>query len=91
MTSVSLWRLFAYMDDDDSCDERRVLADWQIGDVVRWCMTRGYDHIYLSRDPSETTRWERIADPEEIRHTSNIVALRSPSGDQEDPTRGSAA
>lgn len=60
MTAVSVWRLFAYMDDDEdgALDESRRLADWQVEDVIRWCVVRGFDHVYLRRVPGETGRFE---------------------------------
>ena len=61
MSAVSVWTLFAFMSDDGEGkqDERRRIAQWQIEDSVRWAMARGYDNIYLSRDPVETTHFER--------------------------------
>ena len=61
MSDVSSWRLFAYMDDDESGerDESRRLAEWQIQDALRWAVTRGFDNIYLSRDSTKTARWSR--------------------------------
>ncbi len=51
MSDVPLWNLFAYFNDDEdgAHDESRVVAEWQIDDVVRWCRHRGYDTILLSR------------------------------------------
>ena len=48
---MSVWRLFAFKDDDPASDETRMVAEWQIQDVVRWCVHRGFDHIYLNRTP----------------------------------------
>lgn len=64
MSSVSTWRLFAFMDDDPDGlqDESRLLADWQVEDALRWCRTRGFDHIYLARDPQARAQFAR-ADP----------------------------
>lgn len=59
MSVVRVWRLFAYMIDDESgdSDHRRALADWQIEDEVRRCVSRGFDMIILDRDPSATAQW----------------------------------
>lgn len=56
-----MWSLFAYMDDDEAgaTDERRRLAEWQLQDALRWCVTRGYDHVYLRRDPVEKSHFRR--------------------------------
>ena len=63
-----MWRLFAYMDDDETGerDESRLLADWQVEDVLRWCRFRGYDHIYLTR--TTTTARFQPAPVEDVRH-----------------------
>ena len=56
MSGVSTWRLFAFFDNDEGdSDETRVLAEWQIQDALRWCVTRGYDSIYLRRIEQEST------------------------------------
>jgi hypothetical protein len=87
MSDVPVWCLFAFMDGDEEGrnDERRVVADWQVQDVVRWCTTRGYDHIYLSRDPMGRRCFEKQPTPDGVKHHSNIVPLqpRSSSGDHE--------
>jgi hypothetical protein len=49
VSSVPTWKLFAYIDDNPELVESRLLADWQLEDALRWCQTRGYDRIYLSR------------------------------------------
>lgn len=74
MSDVSTWRLFAYMDDDEdgSEDESRNLADWQLQELLRWCATRGYDHIYFRRVPDETTRFSR-GSPVPVRHHMHLV------------------
>ena len=59
MSAVPVWRLFAYMNDNDGdTDEHRVVPEWRLEDTLRWCVTRGYDHIYLCRD-SDTAVFER--------------------------------
>lgn len=71
-----MWRLFAFMDgEDDTSDERRILADWQLQDAVRWCQTRGYDHIYLSRS-GEVSRFEKKRPPAGVTHSG----IRGESG-----------
>ena len=59
VSEVPTWRLFAFMDDDEEGrqDETRVIGEWQVDDVVRWCRHRGYDHIYLTR--SDSTRFAK--------------------------------
>lgn len=55
MTSVSEWHLFAYMNDDEGeKDVNRVLAEWQLHDMLRWATTRGYDNILLTRSSEKT-------------------------------------
>ena len=50
MAEVSTWSLFAYMDGDAGHnDEHRLLTEWQLQDALRWCVTRGFDNIYLAR------------------------------------------
>ena len=75
MSDVPVWRLFAYMDDDEDGeqDESRRLADWQVQDVVRWCTTRGFDHIYLCRVPGETRRFQRAPTPTGVTHRMRLV------------------
>jgi hypothetical protein len=60
VSDVSLWSLYAFMDGDEdgANDERRMLAEWQVPDVARWALARGYDNIYLARVP-EKTRFEK--------------------------------
>jgi hypothetical protein len=45
------------MDNDTGVlDERRVgVPDWRLLDTVRWCSSRGYDNILLSRDDETVT------------------------------------
>ena len=74
---VPVWRLFAFMDADDDGvrDERRLLAEWQLNDALRWCVTRGYDHIYLSRS-SEAVNFERNTSPPQVRHSGPLRGVR---------------
>lgn len=74
MTAVSVWRLFAFMADDEAgrFDERRRISEWQIQDVVRWCTARGYDSIYLSRDPVDKVGFEKRP-PVPVRHHMHLV------------------
>lgn len=69
MAAVAVWRLFAFMDGDEDGvhDESRMVAEWQLDDVLRWCRTRGYDHVYLTRLP-ETARFEKRPAPAGITH-----------------------
>lgn len=69
MSDVPTWTLFAYMtgDAEGAQDERRLVAPWQLKSVLDWCVHRGYDHIYFSRDPVETTRFEKAA-PAPVKH-----------------------
>ena len=83
MTAVSVWHVFAYMDDDNEGrqDERRSVPDWQLEDVLRWCRFRGFDHIYLRRESLETARYQRAA-PAPVRHHMHLVEENdAPSGD----------
>jgi len=74
VTEVPLWRLFAFMDDDEDGeqDESRTVSDWQVPDVLRWCVTRGYDHIYFRRVAGETVLFERAA-PAPVRSHLQLV------------------
>ena len=74
MSDVPVWRLFAYMDDDEDGerDETRTVTDWQLEDVLRWCRFRGYDHVYLRRIPAESVRFQRGA-PVPVRHHMHVV------------------
>jgi hypothetical protein len=69
VSSVASWRLFAFMDGDPDGvhDETRILADWQLGDVLRWCQMRGYDHVYFCR-ADDPVAFEKRPAPESIRH-----------------------
>jgi hypothetical protein len=69
MSGVSTWRLFAFMDGDEAGihDETRTLSDWQLGDVLRWCQQRGYDHVYFCRVDERVTFEKRPA-PVDVRH-----------------------
>jgi hypothetical protein len=49
LANVATWHLFAYFNRDEERDEHRTLADWQVEDALRWCRTRGYDNILLTR------------------------------------------
>lgn len=51
MAASPVWHFFAYFhsDADGERDEHRNVAEWQIGDVVRWAHLRGFDAIHLSR------------------------------------------
>jgi hypothetical protein len=71
MSSVSTWRLFAFMDGDPDGvhDETRTVADWQLAEVLRWCQTRGYDHVYFCR-ADEPAVFEKRPAPVDVRHHS---------------------
>lgn len=62
MAEAAKWSLFAYFHSDvtGEHDERREIAEWQIGDVVSWARHRGYDAILLSRS-EETVQYRRPA------------------------------
>ena len=70
VSGVSEWRLLAYMDGDDGgkLDESRTLAEWQLQDVLRWCVTRGFDNIYLCRTDGRV-QFDRAPSPEGVVHT----------------------
>lgn len=59
MSDVAVWHGFAYMTGDEhgELDTKKRLADWQLEDWLRHVTTRGFDNIYLSRDPVNTTRF----------------------------------
>ena len=60
MSRVSQWKFFAFMDKESGRrDEHRELAEWQIEDVIRWAVHRGYDNILLSRS-SETVEFREL-------------------------------
>lgn len=85
MSDVSVWRLFAFMDSDQDGerDESRRLAEWQLQDALRHCVTRGYDHVYLCRVPGEVARWT-VAAPGPVSHHMHLVTEGSkgePAGD----------
>ena len=84
---VPVWRLFAFMDDDHGeRDERRLLAEWQVADALRWCVTRGYDHIYLCRS-SEAVTFERVASPPQVRHSGPLRGVRDGDHTAGEPER----
>lgn len=70
MSDTSVWSVFAYMtgDAEGVNDEHRRISEWQIQDVVRWCVHRGYDNVYLSRDPVAKTRFQKRSVPPQVRH-----------------------
>lgn len=74
MSGVPVWTFFAYMtgDAEGKQDQHRRVAPWQIHSVLDWYMDRGYDHIYLSRDPVETTEFKK-AEPTRSRHRMHVV------------------
>ena len=63
MSDVSVWHVFAYMnDDEEGCqDEQRRPLEWQLPHVLDWCVSRGFDHIYFSRDPDQKVAFKRGA------------------------------
>ena len=62
------------MDDDEhgNLDEGRTINEWQLQDVLRWCVTRGFDHIYFCRT-SGRVRFERAQSPEGVVHHYGTV------------------
>lgn len=56
MAAAQVWHFYAYFngDTDGERDEHRHIADWQIGDTVRWAHLRGFDAIHLSRTDRTT-------------------------------------
>ena len=82
VSDVPTWHLYAYMNGDTEGvqDETRNLADWQLSDALRWCTSRGYDHIYLYRDESETVRFHK-APPVPVVHHMHLVEEGHESGD----------
>lgn len=67
MGEVAVWRVFAYMDGDDTGehDETRNVADWQLPHVLDWCTRRGYDHVYITK-LNATTRFRKRRIPAEL-------------------------
>ena len=84
MSDVPTWTLFAYMtgDAEGKDDEHRRLAPWQLESVLRWCVHRGYDHIYFSRDPVETTNFKKAASPPVRHHMHLVEGSTSEPGDE---------
>jgi hypothetical protein len=70
LSGVSSWRLFAFMDGDPDGvhDESRTVTDWQLGDVLRWCQTRGYDHVYFCRVDERVTFEKRPVAGDVVHH-----------------------
>lgn len=81
MSDVAVWSVFAYMtgDTEGRMDEHRRPAQWQLHHVVDWCVDRGYDNIYISRDPVATARFDRGA-PVPVSHKMHLV---EGSGDEQ--------
>lgn len=90
VSEVSTWRLFAFMDDDEDGerDERRLVADWQVEDALRWCRFRGFDHIYLARIQGDTRRFEVASSADGVVHH---LHPRSGSADEGVTPGGDAA
>jgi len=66
MSEVSEWSMFAFMDTGGhEHDVHRKLAEWQLQDALRWCVSRGYDNIYLARLDDKTT-FERRRMPDSL-------------------------
>jgi hypothetical protein len=75
MSDVSTWSLFAFMDSGGhDRDVHRRLAEWQLQDALRWCVSRGFDNVYLAR-LDDKVPFERKPIPESLLvHSGEIDA-----------------